>query len=284
MVRYVRMNNKKKQSYIGSVLFYKHMILGSILIITVGSLVLAAFFCVKNLRISDESRHYQRELEAMQKEKEENALKEEAYAMQVAASNENGIGLKTVSKDQDWKLFLVNESHPISKDYEVDLVSVSGGQQVDRRIKEPLEKMFEAMKKDGMDPIVCSGYRTIKKQVELFEECMQKKLKKGMNYEDAFFETKQRQATPGSSEHHTGLAVDIVGRSHQSLDKKQQNTKEAKWLLEHCAEYGFILRYPEDKIDITGVEYESWHFRYVGEEAARYIMDNEITLEEYLME
>ncbi len=68
----------------------------------------------------------------------------------------------------------------------------------------------------------------------------------------------------------------------ESLDEEQQKTQEARWLAKHCAEYGFILRYPKDKTDITGIDYESWHFRYVGEEAAAYIMENGITLEEFL--
>ena len=83
---------------------------------------------------------------------------------------------------------------------------------------------------------------------------------------------------------HTGLAFDIVALDYQMLDQKQETTEENQWLREHCAEYGFILRYPKDKEDITGIDYESWHFRYVGVEIAEYIMENGISLEEFLEE
>ena len=87
---------------------------------------------------------------------------------------------------------------------------------------------------------------------------------------------------PGYSEHSTGLAFDIVALSYQMLNEKQEKTEENKWLQEHCAEYGFILRYPKGKEEITGISYESWHFRYVGTEISKYIMENGLTLEEFL--
>ena len=89
-------------------------------------------------------------------------------------------------------------------------------------------------------------------------------------------------ARPGTSEHQLGLAVDIISNAHPDLDEGWAETEEAVWLKEHCAEYGFILRYPPDKSDITGIVWEPWHFRYVGEEAAVYIMENDLCLEEYL--
>ena len=161
---------------------------------------------------------------------------------------------------------------------------MSGIQKVDSRIQEPLEQMLDKMKKEGMKPMICSSYRSLERQSQLFYEYIEEKLEAGWNYENAFYKAKRRIAAPGTSEHQTGLAVDIVGKSHQSLDDAQAGTKEAIWLKAHCAEYGFILRYPEDKTEITGKDYESWHFRYVGEKAARYIMEHGITLEEYLDE
>jgi len=183
---------------------------------------------------------------------------------------------------QDWNLILVNESTPLTADFTVELKVITGGQKVDVRIVEPLTQMMNQMRREGMHPIVCSGYRSIEKQSRLFHEYIDEKIDAGWEYRDAFYKAKTRIAFPGTSEHHTGLAVDIVGMTHQSLDDAQARTAEAKWLAEHCAEYGFILRYPADKTDITGIDYESWHFRYVGEEAAAYIMANELTLEEFL--
>ena len=101
----------------------------------------------------------------------------------------------------------------------------------------------------------------------------------GVHY---FFKTKEEIALTGASEHHTGLAVDIVGKNHQGLDKSQASTKEAIWLNEHAAEYGFILRFPQDKVEITGISYESWHFRYVGEEASKFMKENNLCLEEFV--
>ncbi len=199
------------------------------------------------------------------------------------ADGESGEEKLSISTD-DWNLFLVNEQNFLPSDFTVELEKLpnTGGKQVDTRIVEPLTEMLDAMEEEGLRPVVCSAYRTIEYQTELFENYIDKRLAEGWTYEDAFYKARTRIAIPGASEHHTGLAVDIVSKTHQQLDDAQADTKEAIWLAEHCAEYGFILRYPEGKEDITGIEYESWHFRYVGEEAASYIMENEITLEEYL--
>ena len=89
-------------------------------------------------------------------------------------------------------------------------------------------------------------------------------------------------ARPGTSEHQLGLAVDIVSASNQSLTKAQEKTKVQKWLMEHCWEYGFILRYPNEKSGITGIGYEPWHYRYVGTEIALDIRDSGLCFEEYL--
>ena len=88
-------------------------------------------------------------------------------------------------------------------------------------------------------------------------------------------------AVPGTSEHETGLAADIVTPSYQRLDAGYAGTKAARWLLENAASYGFVLRYPEDKTEITGIDYEPWHYRYVGVEAAKEIMAQGLCLEEY---
>ena len=89
-------------------------------------------------------------------------------------------------------------------------------------------------------------------------------------------------AVPGTSEHQTGLALDIVSAGYQLLDEAQEDTAEQKWLMEHCWEYGFILRFPEDKTEITGIGYEPWHYRYVGRETAEAIHKSGLCLEEYL--
>lgn len=142
--------------------------------------------------------------------------------------------------------------------------------------------MLKAGIKEGLTFEICSSYRDMKRQKELFEEDVEALIRQGYSYQEAYDEVAKETMPPGCSEHSTGLAFDIVAFDYQMLDEKQANTDESIWLRKHCAEYGFILRYPEGKEDITGISYESWHFRYVGKEAAQYIMQEGITLEEYL--
>lgn len=142
--------------------------------------------------------------------------------------------------------------------------------------------MLDDAEENGLNLIICSAYRGYEKQDELIDESIAESILKGMSYESAFFEAKKQLGRIGCSEHHTGLAVDIVGENYQSLDSGQANTEEARWLAEHACEYGFILRYPKDKEAVTGIDFESWHFRYVGTEAAMYMKEHNLSLEEFL--
>lgn len=183
---------------------------------------------------------------------------------------------------EDWKYLLVNEVNPLEEDFEVETARFSSGQYVDKRIRDSLKQMFSDAKKEGLSLMVCSSYRDIKKQDQLMDSAIKRYMRRGMTYTEAFYEAKEQIALTGTSEHHTGLAVDIVGTDHQSLDAAQANTAEAIWLEEHAAEYGFILRFPADKEEITGISFESWHFRYVGEEAALYMKKKKLCLEEFI--
>lgn len=133
----------------------------------------------------------------------------------------------------------------------------------------------------GLRFVVCSSYRSTELQHQLFEEDLNARMNKGMSYEEAYAATAAYTMPPGYSEHCTGLAVDIVSYYHQQLDEAQEDTAETRWLQSHCWEYGFILRYPSDKSSVTGIAYESWHYRYVGKEAAKFLTENNLTLEEY---
>ena len=104
----------------------------------------------------------------------------------------------------------------------------------------------------------------------------------GYSEEEARTETARNVAKPGTSEHQLGLAVDIVDKDYQVLDEAQEDTAVQKWLMENSWRYGFILRYPGDRSDITGIVYEPWHYRYVGRKAAEEIYREGIVLEEYL--
>lgn len=182
-----------------------------------------------------------------------------------------------------WMLTLVNGSTPLAEGYVPELATIdAAGHQLDTRAAPALREMLDAMKQQGLSPLVCSAYRTWDKQQSLFDKQLGKQKAKGLTGDEAVAAAGTIVAYPGTSEHQLGLAADIVALDYQVLDDKQQETPEAQWLLAHCAEYGFILRYPPEKSDQTGVIYEPWHYRYVGVAAARAIMEQGVCLEEYL--
>ena len=184
-----------------------------------------------------------------------------------------------------WNLKLVNFEHALDETFEpTELAEVDNGYAADSRIADATKKMIaDARSKDNVRIIALSAYRDYDYQMELFENKVQRlQQEKGYSVDKAREEAKTVVAYPGTSEHQLGLALDLVDARHIKLDESQENTAAYKWLYEHCAEYGFIVRYPNEKTDITGIIYEPWHFRYVGVEAATYIMEHNITLEEYL--
>ena len=182
-------------------------------------------------------------------------------------------------------LLLVNEEHPIPEGYHPDLVRVEGEYQTtaDKRIVADLKQMMRDCRKAGYRPLICSSYRTLKKQKSLFDDRVRRcRVYEGLSEEEAKAEAAKWVATPGTSEHHTGLALDIVDNNYQLLDEGQETTGTQKWLMRHCWEYGFILRYPTDKSSVTHIHYEPWHYRYVGKENAEKIHQSGLCLEEYL--
>ncbi len=182
----------------------------------------------------------------------------------------------------DWRLILVNKQHPLPEGYTVELETIKGNMQCDARIIGDLIAMFQAASEDGVNLIVCSPYRDMSRQEWLFERKIKTYMGKGMSYMEAYSLASQIVMVPGASEHQLGLAIDIISDNYASLDEGFANTEAGKWLAEHSYEYGFILRYPQGKEYITGVEYEPWHFRYVGKEAAAVITKDGICLEEFI--
>lgn len=200
-----------------------------------------------------------------------------------AASEDTNPWERGSGEDADtWSLILVNADSPLPEGYEPQLIDVGDGHSFDSRAAGYLVDMLEDARAEGLSPIICSSYRTIEKQTELFEAQTETYVAAGLSYDDALEKAKTAVAYPGTSEHNLGLAADIVATSYQLLDDAQGETAEVIWLHENCHKYGFILRYPEDKADITGIIYEPWHFRYVGVSAATEIMENGLCLEEYL--
>lgn len=184
---------------------------------------------------------------------------------------------------------LVNQKHPLPKNYvPSNLVITDNNEQNFHHYKnenlKPMihEVVFEKFKKlqedasmDGVFVIIDSGYRSYEYQKKVFDSLVSEK---GQEYAKKFV------AQPGCSEHQTGLAFDFaVLRNGCYSDDIKEKDKESKWMKENAYRYGFILRYPKGKESITGYSFEPWHYRYVGEDLAKYIDQNQLTLEEYFL-
>ena len=178
----------------------------------------------------------------------------------------------------DWCLLLVNSTHPLADDYSVDLTELRNGQSVDTRILSDLQEMFDAARSEDIYPIVSDAYRTREDQQTLMDDVIQNYEDEGYSSEEASSKAEQVIAKPGTSEHETGLAIDIAGDD----DYDQDTDSVLEWMNSNAYKYGFILRYPSGKESVTGAEAENDHYRYVGIEAAKVIHDQGICLEEYL--
>ena len=190
------------------------------------------------------------------------------------------------TEKQQWYLRLVNKDHPMT---EADVPEVAietvdaNGYQVDVRIMQDLEAMFADARAAGRNPMICSAFREWDMQVSLYENKIERVMQEeGLTQEEEAIKASTVVAKPGTSEHQVGLALDIVSSDYQELDEAQMETEDQKWLMENSWKYGFILRYPMDKSDITGIIFEPWHYRYVGKKAAKEITEQNITLEEYV--
>lgn len=183
-------------------------------------------------------------------------------------------------------LILVNPWNYIPEDYTLELETVQGKYKMDIKAAESARNLVAAAKEAGFNMQLCSAYRTVEKSAELYQRKVNQYIGYGYSEADAKVEAAKWVAPPGTSEHHTGLAMDLVSSDYwnyySDLEHDYEKFDSFKWMYEHCAEFGFILRYPKDKQDITGITYEPWHYRYVGIEAAEYIMENGLCLEEYL--
>lgn len=215
-------------------------------------------------------------------------LDENQEVLQKQSSKEHsGEAMKTVTEDyqqDDWRLILINKQHPIPEGYTFTLGNIKtlkGTMQCDERIIEELLAMMQSAKEDGVSLAICSPYRDLKYQEVLFNRKIEAYMKKGMSYMEAYKLSSQAVTVPGASEHQIGLAIDIVCDTYQVLDEGFGETEAGIWLREHCSEYGFILRYPKGKEYITSIEYEPWHFRNVGKDAATVIMQEGLCLEEF---
>ncbi len=224
--------------------------------------IVAAYFIVsktvENRRAAEAERAAAEAAEqAAQKQAEEEA-REQAVQDKIAEE-----------KDQ-WYLILVNNQNAMPDDFDIETAEVEDGYVIDTRVNDALQEMLADCREAGYSPRIISTFRTRETQQYLYDHTA----------------NKADTAVPGHSEHECGLAADIIDSASlgwaDPLIAEQEDMPAQKWLMEHCQDYGFILRYPKDKEDITEIIYEPWHYRYVGKEHAAIIMENGICLEEYL--
>lgn len=183
----------------------------------------------------------------------------------------------------DWSLLLVNPRRPLTEEYTFERTALANGMEVDKRIYDDLNALLIHCWAAGLRPRVCSAYRSEATQSRLYHNKVARLRAAGYSRSKAELEAARWVALPGTSEHQTGLALDLVSSDDPNLTAKQAKTPEQQWLMEHCWEYGFILRYPAAKTTVTGIGYEPWHYRYVGRPAALAMRDSGLCLEEYLL-
>lgn len=196
-----------------------------------------------------------------------------------------GFSPKVTKIDEEkWYLTLVNRDYILPADYTVKtaqtVVDIYGGYSyglLDYRVAPHYIEMYNAALEDGIKLSPLSGYRSIAHQKRNFEARISLYMKQGYSKKQATIMASEIILPPQTSEHNARLCMDIL-----SIYESFENTKEYRWLQAHAADYGFVLRYPKDKQNITKITFEPWHWRYVGVEAAKEMKAKNLCLEEYL--
>lgn len=278
--------NNRDVPYIGSVRFYRHLILTTVALLIIAPISINIILFSKQSKLTTKYKNQKQlvlELEERILDLQSSfgtAISPDKPEDEIAASVKAGFGHK-------WNLLVVNNQISLPEDFTVNLAEVGVRQYVDERIVKPLNQMLEDAKIAGMNLYINSSYRSMEKQQGLFNTSVAQYVARGDTYNQAFYKTKRKIALPSESEHQTGLMVDIIRLGENEANGSADtlivdNTPEMKWLEENCANYGFIRRYPKGKSHITGIDYEPYCFRYVGVEEAKDIMNRQITLEEYI--
>lgn len=222
---------------------------------------------VTNFAVSERQRLEKEALDNAEKEKRERIALTDAM----------------IEKDSRELLLLVNPENKLPEGYSARPIAIGDGKYIDERAWYALKEMIADCKASGCNPVPISGYRTHDYQQELYDNKIQRLIWDGWSYEDAPAEAAKSVAVPDTSEHQLGFAIDIIDYSNPNLDITQEWTRTQRWLMSNCTRYGFILRYPNDTTDITGIIYEPWHYRYVGKKvAADYAESGCSTFEEFL--
>ncbi|MDR0404696.1 MAG: M15 family metallopeptidase [Oscillospiraceae bacterium] len=183
--------------------------------------------------------------------------------------------------NQDWAHILINKKHPITHDFSIETVPIDDVP-VDIRVAPYLNSLINEAKSQGINLGICSGYRNIQYQKKLYEKEIEKFMNQGLNREEAEAEAARHVARPGESEHHSGLAIDFYtyDEPEKNLTSDFLNTKQGRFLDKNAYKKGFLQRYPLGKEDVTGYTDESWHYRFVGDDAEK-IKNSGLTFDEY---
>jgi serine-type D-Ala-D-Ala carboxypeptidase len=187
------------------------------------------------------------------------------------------LGIEEADTSLGWNLILVNKDYKIPSGYDPELTELSNGQKVDSRIYPQLQKMFDDARAAGLELFVREGYRTTQEQQKIMDEKIEEYRAEGYSHREAKELAEKYVAIPGTSEHQLGLSVDINADT-----SKCSSDAVYAWLAKNAYKYGFIKRYPSEKVEITGINNEPWHYRYVGTEAAAQMQESGLCLEEYI--
>lgn len=194
--------------------------------------------------------------------------------------------LPPTARQSDWNLKIVNIKHTVSSNYIPTLSTVDNSQQLDARVVSSYNKLKKAAAAAGVPLVGGSGYRSYEQQVAVVNRNNAENEAKGMSAAAAKKETLKTVNPAGSSEHQTGLAMDFVTPNENAagsdVTQAFAKTTQGKWLKQNSWKYGWVLRYPKNKQGSTYIDYESWHFRYVGKANAKYMHKHDLTLEQYV--
>ncbi len=259
-------------------------------IVTIALIGLLGVGTAAGIFLSDRSQQQEPPSADIQQEEKEKApvesssQKEEEQEQSSQETKQQQLAEEFAKEKEEYYLLLANAENPLPQDWSIQTEEVQNGYEMDKRAAPAMREMIQAAKEDGVELMLCSAYRSVEKQQQLFDRSQQAYMAQGMSEEEAYAKTATETAIPGTSEHQTGLAADIVTPTYQMLDAGFADTPAGQWLSEHAAEYGFVLRYPQDKQEVTGIIYESWHYRFVGKTHAKLMKESGLCLEEYLQQ
>lgn len=258
-------------------------------IVTIALIGLLGVGTAAGIFLSDRSQQQEPpSADVQQEEKEEapveSSSQKEEQEQSSQETKQQQLAEEFAKEKEEYYLLLANAENPLPQDWSIQTEEVQNGYEMDKRAAPAMREMIQAAKEDGVELMLCSAYRSVEKQQQLFDHSQQAYMAQGMSEEEAYAKTATETAIPGTSEHQTGLAADIVTPTYQMLDAGFADTPAGQWLSEHAAEYGFVLRYPQDKQEVTGIIYESWHYRFVGKTHAKLMKESGLCLEEYLQQ